>query len=931
MPEKERILIQKTLAGDPNAFGDLVEHYGALVYGLVLEIVRRPDEVEDLCQDVFFKAYQKLASLRDPNKFAPWLGRIASRVAVDWLHQKKVERAALEQASTLNLYVLRADEKTETGEMLWQALDRLPPEYRRAIVLFYIEGCPQRNIARFLGVSLATVKWRLYHGRKALRQDIEAMLYEGIAARPVSERPLREKVLAGLPALALFQPPRPTGWIWGRRILVLGTAGLLGVVGWGTDLYERVQNGMSSASDGIRVRYEPLPVPVVSIMWTPLRPGKGEKVLFSVAGEEWAGDEAYLHYITDVEYPRDRVVALEWVDDVWQAELAVTADAAALFFYVSTEDKSQSFPRRVSRTAWKKKLRRYDQQLSIHDERRVPVRGAAYAQAQMADLNDLTPREIAAHIERELEHYPDHYQAHRMRWNLRLRAAGDRVAQVRAQVVAEKRALRQRFADDPDAYWCTAELGEVETYREIYRRFPASGRADEAAYYETMAYIFNDDLVSQHDARREILERFIRTFPHNPYIGEVYGDLLDLLRNIDPERAKTLADSLIDGKIFLDRDPLVAEKRSGTRGIRDGYLAQAKAYVLRFDLYQEEGDEAGALNLAERLLTIGPKDPLPYIRIGTELVGDETTRTLGLQLLQAGLPWTKARHMMTLPGFAAYAGVPDHVRPEIEKDDMEAAHFWRWSCLMALGKGYLAEGESTTAAAYLDAAANLQSRRRRARDSENYLLLGQAHEQMGNWAAAEAAYLQVLEVFHSHPQAERALEDLHLRRYGHTALLRQRLETVFVPAPEFRVADMRGERLELKDLARRPVLIYYDGAGSIVDAVALEQLIKWGNEYMAAGLAVLYISPHQTAWRRGISYKNEDRLLEATAEGLVGQVQFLVDERDELYDRYGLSGNALLLIDRAGRLRLFQQRMPWTEGADLHLVDKIEELLGEHI
>ena len=72
MAERDLILIRKTLEGDRNAFGDLVERYGRLVRGVIWETLRRPDEVEDLAQEVFFRAYEQLPKLRQPAKFASW-------------------------------------------------------------------------------------------------------------------------------------------------------------------------------------------------------------------------------------------------------------------------------------------------------------------------------------------------------------------------------------------------------------------------------------------------------------------------------------------------------------------------------------------------------------------------------------------------------------------------------------------------------------------------------------------------------------------------------------------------------------------------------------------------------------------------------------------------------------------------------------------
>jgi len=71
--------------GGSEASGQLVERYNRLVHGMILHKLRKPDEVEALVQDVFCKAYQELPNLREPEKFAPWLARMAANQAQAWL------------------------------------------------------------------------------------------------------------------------------------------------------------------------------------------------------------------------------------------------------------------------------------------------------------------------------------------------------------------------------------------------------------------------------------------------------------------------------------------------------------------------------------------------------------------------------------------------------------------------------------------------------------------------------------------------------------------------------------------------------------------------------------------------------------------------------------------------------------------------------
>lgn len=203
MISSDQELVKRSLSGDQEAFGDLVERYGGLVRGTVMEIVRRPQEMEDLAQDAFCRAFEELPHLREPAKFGHWLGRIASNVALGWLRHERTIHAAVGdpqlQIASSPLSPVEIAEEHERSEMLWQALDQLPVEYRRTLVLFYLEGCNQRDMARFAGVSVATIKWRLYRGRSSLRQELEQLLLQQREDRTESRRKLRRQVMAALP------------------------------------------------------------------------------------------------------------------------------------------------------------------------------------------------------------------------------------------------------------------------------------------------------------------------------------------------------------------------------------------------------------------------------------------------------------------------------------------------------------------------------------------------------------------------------------------------------------------------------------------------------------------------------------------------------------------------------------------------------------
>ena len=206
MPEKDHILVRRTLGGDREAFGDLVERYGGLVRGVLMESMRRPEEVEDLAQDVFCKAYEDLGRLREPGKFASWLARIATNAAMAWLRRQQVRtrEETRERVIQLALPPRLPDQIVEADEMsqaLWAALDHLSPINRQVVVLFHLEQCSYQDIARFLDIGMATVRMRLFRARSQLRRELEAAHYQDY--RPTERKAMRRKVLAGLPVLAL--------------------------------------------------------------------------------------------------------------------------------------------------------------------------------------------------------------------------------------------------------------------------------------------------------------------------------------------------------------------------------------------------------------------------------------------------------------------------------------------------------------------------------------------------------------------------------------------------------------------------------------------------------------------------------------------------------------------------------------------------------
>ncbi|HXF95754.1 MAG TPA: sigma-70 family RNA polymerase sigma factor [Gemmatimonadales bacterium] len=170
--QEEAELVRRSLAGDREAFGRLVERYAAQARRVARAVLRNPDDADDAAQDAFLAALTKLDRYDPGRPFGPWLMRIVANAATD-----RRRRRAVRQAEPLAAELVgggrRPDaeaERAALGERLLEALAQLPERRRLAVVLFDVEGYPHAEIARILGVPEGTVRSEVFHARRRLRQ-----------------------------------------------------------------------------------------------------------------------------------------------------------------------------------------------------------------------------------------------------------------------------------------------------------------------------------------------------------------------------------------------------------------------------------------------------------------------------------------------------------------------------------------------------------------------------------------------------------------------------------------------------------------------------------------------------------------------------------------------------------------------------------------
>ena len=173
MRSDDEQLVSQTLSGDRDAFGVLVHKYQEMVYAYAFQKVRNEEDAQDVTQEVFWRAYHGLYQLRHPHRFRSWLYTIMSneckRRLVSVIKTRRRE-TALENATDDALRIEPAHTVPIEGWRvdLEQALSELPDDNRVAVSMFYMGDHSLKEISEFLGVSVNTVKGKLYRARQQL-------------------------------------------------------------------------------------------------------------------------------------------------------------------------------------------------------------------------------------------------------------------------------------------------------------------------------------------------------------------------------------------------------------------------------------------------------------------------------------------------------------------------------------------------------------------------------------------------------------------------------------------------------------------------------------------------------------------------------------------------------------------------------------------
>ena len=232
--ENDVQLIRRILSGNDEAFSVLVRKHQKSIHALAWRKVGDFHIAEEITQDTFLQVYKSLAQLKNPNQFAGWIYVIANRLCLKWLQKNKLSVQSLEDTPMEEIEEVsythyasdqrQAEVAEDRHERVKNLLAQLPESERTVVTLYYLGEMTAKEIGKFLGVSVNTIKSRLRRGRERLREQQEELLVrETLGSIPFPAQ-VTERIMQEVANMKPVPPPV------GKPLLpwaALGTAAVL--------------------------------------------------------------------------------------------------------------------------------------------------------------------------------------------------------------------------------------------------------------------------------------------------------------------------------------------------------------------------------------------------------------------------------------------------------------------------------------------------------------------------------------------------------------------------------------------------------------------------------------------------------------------------------------------------------------------------------
>ena len=179
----ENGLAGRVLKGDLDAYEAIIQDHQASVFNVCYRILGNRQEAEDLTQEAFIRAYQKLSRYDPSRPFGPWMRTLAANLCYNHIKKARLERVPLEDEKDQLKDNPSNDpenllELSQEHRVLYQALWKLPDNQRIALELRHFQGLSYQDMAETLNLPLNTVRSHLYRGRQRLAEILKEEVYE---------------------------------------------------------------------------------------------------------------------------------------------------------------------------------------------------------------------------------------------------------------------------------------------------------------------------------------------------------------------------------------------------------------------------------------------------------------------------------------------------------------------------------------------------------------------------------------------------------------------------------------------------------------------------------------------------------------------------------------------------------------------------------
>ena len=175
----DKTLVSRVLTGDMQAFRLLIRQNERLVAHMVGRVIKNREELEEICQDVFMKVYDKLGEFAFQSKLSTWIGTIAYRLALNALRKNKLMVTDIPEEDRFTTYFVdeESPEKIvsdkDMDEYVLKLVDLLPVQYRTVLMLYHVDGMNYHEIGEITEMPEGTVKNYLFRARTMLKEKVK--------------------------------------------------------------------------------------------------------------------------------------------------------------------------------------------------------------------------------------------------------------------------------------------------------------------------------------------------------------------------------------------------------------------------------------------------------------------------------------------------------------------------------------------------------------------------------------------------------------------------------------------------------------------------------------------------------------------------------------------------------------------------------------